>query len=816
MRTGCCHMRTCRITGAIVILLSVLMAVGTILARSDTRLQRPRRPISTTTPAYCAALHDIGKVALTVGNNGTIGTGLLLSSFRDCFTGQRLVSCQYPSSSTAGYLWAGALWIGAIVDGDTLVSTGGDPQSAIGHGYELHPTGSPEGRLKYRSTTDPGSPACQAAVSEEEYIATFYDTCITCPGVGFDAVDNRTHRPLDIAITRSSYSWSYRETEDFVLLDYTVRNIGYSFLQSLYFGIYIDADVHQLDGTALQGYADDHSGFLAGARNPWMPQECAVVTDLNLAWTADNDGDFQGLGPSPAVPAVVGICPLGLPGDMTGVSFNWWNRDLTLIRDFGPQTRATFRFFAPDGLGSPLGDRDKYHLLSNGEVDYHQVRIGVIGGSDSLWLPPPIDTYSLAQGVDTRFVLSIGPVDLAPGENARFPVAFVLGDGFHSVPGNIINLPSNPDLYLDQVDFSDLIRNAVVAGYVYDNPGVDTDGDGYAGEFLGCGDDTVWYRGDGIPDWSAAAPPVGPEFQVEPDQNALRVRWNGWASETSVRWLTGEEIFEGYHVYLALDSAASAFSRLASYDIEDYRRYAWDSSVSDWTLAEGRITVGEAVCRYAPLGCNDPSWHPLDFPRPTPYVVPGFTDSVFYFDPIDANASKFGMETPFIKCYPDVPRPDYAAPEDVPVDSADVYLTPDGRFKYYEYEYRITDLLAGEKYYVSVTAFDCGSPLVCSAPLESAASSRAQSAIPLHSDPSCCLGQVGNANGDPDDSVNLADIAIMVDYLFITGRLLDCWPEVDIDQSGGSNPAPGDITLGDITLLVDHLFINGTPLPDCR
>jgi hypothetical protein len=55
----------------------------------------------------------------------------------------------------------------------------------------------------------------------------------------------------------------------------------------------------------------------------------------------------------------------------------------------------------------------------------------------------------------------------------------------------------------------------------------------------------------------------------------------------------------------------------------------------------------------------------------------------------------------------------------------------------------------------------------------------------------------------------------LVDYLFISGNLLGCVEEADIDQSGGEMPSYDDLTLGDVMQLVDYLFITGKPLSAC-
>ena len=82
------------------------------------------------TPAYCIAEHNVGRMALSVANNATFGDGYGPScsqnSCLDCFTYLPAAGCEYPKGSNTTYLFAGTFWIGAVVNRDTLVSTGAD------------------------------------------------------------------------------------------------------------------------------------------------------------------------------------------------------------------------------------------------------------------------------------------------------------------------------------------------------------------------------------------------------------------------------------------------------------------------------------------------------------------------------------------------------------------------------------------------------------------------------------------------------------------------------------------------------------------
>ncbi len=791
----------------------LLVLAGQILARSDQGLTTRRRLSAAAAPDYCITQHNVGRVGLAVSNHAIIGTGMGMTGAFDCFTGAAVLSCEYPLGSRKGYLWGASLWVGAIADGDTLVSTGADGQ--LPGGNELHPASAPGGSMIHRSIISPFHPAYDSeAVSEQDFIAVFSDTCTACNGVLNDPADDRPHQPLHVEITQRSYAWSYLETEDIVLFDYALENIGGLHLESLYFGVFVDADVWTLDIASNLGHGDDHSGFMVAAPNPIVSESCRPMMDINAAWTTDNDGDFAGPELQARIPGVFAICAIG-GDDSSKVSFDWWHRDPTLIEDFGPQARSSFRLSDNGGLGAPVGDRDKYHLLSNGEVDYDQINLTTIGGADPVWLPPPAQVLRLAAGSDTRFLISVGPYDLEPGETQSVTFAITVADDLHAVPFGSVYLPDNPERYVENLDFSSLITNVITANYIYDNPGVDTDLDGYRGEFAACDADTVWYRGDGVPDWRAALPPPPPRLRVESVVGGLLLQWNGADSETARHLLTGEPIFEGYFAYLGLDSSAASFSKVASYDLEDYRQFAWDAVDSDWRLVVPRITSADAVCRYAPSGCGDPGWHPADYERHTPYVMPDTPDSVFYFEPIGINAAKLGLETPFVKTYANAPKPPYATPDRVPPDSIAVYLTDDGLFKYYEYEYRMENLLAGEHYWVSVTASDYGSRLAHAIPRESSIGANAIAAMPAYSEPLCCVGQVGNVDCGSNDVANINDIAALISYLFIDGPAPCCLGEADLDQSGGADPTPAHLSIGDVTTLIDHLFISLQPLPDC-
>ncbi len=767
------------------------------------------------TPAYGIAQHNVGKLALSVANNGTLGDGFssicAIDACSDFFTGQAITSCEYPRQSNTKYLFAGAFWIGAVVGQDTLVSVAADGWSQTN---EFHPDEGVQGEMVYRSTLDPDDVvAYYGAVSEQDYVSVYFDTCVgpNCPGsLDPDFLDGRTHRPLNVKVTQNSYAWSAPQLEDLVLFDYTIENVGFERLENVYFGIYVDGDVHQRGRD--DGAQDDICGFKRTMPTSYLPPSCPADSDVvNMAWIADNDGDFDE-GAYMPVPHITGVRILRTPSDSLEVSFNWWisNHNNPAL-DFGPQTRANYRDYQTGGTGTPMGDRNKYHVLRNGEFDYDQVFTAQIDASNETWMPPPESYQDMwSRGMDTRYLLSFGPFDIEPGAELPLTLAYVAGENFHTDANNLDNLPGNPQAYYDNVDFSDLARNAVWADWVYDNPGYDTDNDGYAGEFYICGSDTVWVKGDGVPDLRAATPPVAPDIWVEPATGALTVRWNGHLSETRMDGFSRELDFEGYNVYYRLNPLLSSYVLAATYDVEDFHKYYFDQDIGDWLLSKRRYTIEDLLCAYAPGGCTDATWHPLQYPRHRPFIWQDNPDSVFYFTQIGNNAADFGHETPIVKIYPDAPKPAYSSPSQVPQDSVGFYLTDDGYFKYYEYSYTIPNLLVGESYFVSVTAFDYGSFATNALPMESSIPGNSIVGTPA----GCCTGEsVGDLDGD--GIVSMADMVRLISFLFITFEPIDCITEADIDLSGQPAPTAEDITMADLLTLIDSLFISLTPLPPC-
>jgi len=585
----------------------------------------------------------------------------------------------------------------------------------------------PKGAIKSASIKNPED---DEAVSEEDFIAIYTDTVTNPNFVQMEPTDGRPHIPLNIEITEKSYAWSYSYADDFILFDMAIKNIGHKLLNKVYMGLYMDGDVRKVNYRWAEEQ-DDISGFRRAIDSPFG---CNWVDTINLAWLSDNNGLYEAGGQDECpfntgnYTGVTGVRVVRTPSDSLKYSFNWWISNPNPRLDFGPRKVGTpenpFRDFG-GLLGTPLGDPNKYYIMSHEEFDYDQLFSAKDHTSEG-WLPRGPDAEDFADGFDTHYLLSFGPFDISPGEVLPLSFAYVAGENFFSDCEAYERVfdPAFPEEYYNTLDFSEIGLNAIWASYIYDNPGVDTDGDGYRGKFRICSDDstfwdTVYYEGDGVPDFKGASPPPPPELWVinpypvgdtvrslvtpsvnETNGGEVSLQWYGYRSETTKDPFTGLLDFEGYRVWLSLSDRRSEFYTLCSYDRRDFNRYVYNSSRNSWELNDPPFTIDMLRTIYGD------TFDPQNFDRDHPLYWQGAS---YYFTSQDWNQSDLDDTTMIHKIYPH-----QSPPSTLSHDSAAIYypdeLTEDGYFKYYMYEYKIHNLLPSQKYYFAVTAFDYGSP----------------------------------------------------------------------------------------------------------
>ena len=265
--------------------------------------------------------------------------------------------------------------------------------------------------------------------------------------------------------------------------------------------------------------------------------------------------------------------------------------------------------------------------MTNGEIDYDQVHAAI--DQQGGWRPPPADPIfarEVAGGLGPDLVLSCGPFsDIAPGDSVPFTVALIAGENFHTDPRNFAARfdARNPQPYLDHLSFKDLIANARWADWVFDNPGVDTDHDGIRGRayLVNCsgvdtigydttitgvppettivpitvssGCDSVFYKGDGVPDWRGPQAPPPPQFELTTIPGKAIMRWNGAFTEIEKDPLSRKRDFEGYRVYAGRFASNEQLSLIASWDREDYKRMAYQPATEEWPQISDPLTISQ-------------------------------------------------------------------------------------------------------------------------------------------------------------------------------------------------------------------------------
>ncbi len=501
--------------------------------------------------------------------------------------------------------------------------------------------------------------------------------------------------PLEIIGTQKSMAWSGSTIDDFVLFDYEITNVGIKALKDVWIGM----ECYSYWQPVEVGPSDDLTGFL---RDIVSQDNCAFHNPINVAYCMDNDGDpLSGRYMSQSRNGAVGIMLLGASSDSIQIGYSWLVQDAPGAQDWGPRRQSTpdepFRSFNPY-FAWPGSYENLYYILSHPQIAYDQMSAAV---DHFGWMPPWSFAPDIAKGWPFRMYYYFGPFQIGVREKVRFTMAVVGGDNVHTNP-NAVFYPDNPQAYYDQLDFSELATNAQWAKWVYDNPGVDTDSDGYFGEYRVCEGETTWYKGDGVPDFRGNTPPPIPFTRYETEAGKIIVRWNGYLSETTKDIFSNLIDFEGYRVYCGLDNRKNSLALLTSYDKQDWLRWKYNelgSGESRWFNDDPPFSLDSLRNLH-----NNPDLNPDDYPRQRPLFE---GDSVFYFSAVDENVYDLATPNGIHKAYPDAINP---GTDSTVWTDEDVTTEHDGRRlpKYYEYEYIIDNLLPTVPYFVAVTVFDFG------------------------------------------------------------------------------------------------------------
>lgn len=376
-------------------------------------------------------------------------------------------------------------------------------------------------------------------------------------------------------------------------------------------------------------------------------------------------------------------------------------------------------------MGTPGGDCSKYFMTSNQEFDYDQIFAYKWAEEhpDEKWLLPPKEVCGdLANGYDTRYLLSFGPFDqIAPGESLIITIGYIAGANFHVDPLAMADDPNmnKPEEYYPKLNFTDFETNAIWAAKVYDNPNVE--------ENLPCG--------DGTPDFKGPPPPVVPTLNFETSRGKVKVKWNGKLTERGRDSFNGRIDFEGYRIYMSRTGLVDDYALLSSSDKVDYKiyklnRYRVDNAGKHpWEWEAASVSLDSLLSWLNRRGINKIGADPAKWTKDNVFVIKQLSQPYYIrlCDSVD-------LEKNFAVAYDSIELisgdslyfttqdwnvgfgniASYPAYRDS-VDSGWVADTTADRYWDYEYE---TDVFPAQPLYFSVTAFDVGDPQTALPPLE--------------------------------------------------------------------------------------------------
>lgn len=425
---------------------------------------------------------NVGNFGLTITNFGTYGHGFVLWPQQP--------SAEFPLGSGIEHLFDGGIWIGAFTQNDSLGAGRQGPfvttaavdaasVSARGGGFEF--TNASGSTVIERSSRFDSNVFSPDAVSHQDFVMVYSDTSIFLSG-GELIPD---HNPIGVEINHQSYAWDLSFANNFIIMNYWIKNISGKYLDSVYIGLWTDAVVRNTNITSPR----TGSSFFDKGGNGYSDS-------LNIAYEFDATGDIG------FTDSYLGIQFLGSSDIIDSVNFVSWQ----------------FRNTSDPNLFAPQNDVERYRKM-----------LGYFGGDNRF--PYNITPELLRQSSNRSILLTAGPFkNIAPGDSVNIVYAIIAAKKFGTDPASLdteeqkLNLYTSAEWALRAYHGEDRNRNGIL------DPGEDLDGDGKLTRYI-------------LP-----TPPLNPRVKVIPENQRATIYWDKRA-ESSVDPITAEMDFEGYRLY---------------------------------------------------------------------------------------------------------------------------------------------------------------------------------------------------------------------------------------------------------------------------
>lgn len=439
---------------------------------------------------------NVGRIGLTMSTVGTIGRPTVRSNV------QGDPSMSYPQKGLE-HLFESGFWIGALVNGQKLVSSSAfDASSGYSTGapgYEFTATANPIERSKLTSSPNYSS----SAISHQDFVFRLTDSNTVVPGTSqpISSHDN----PLKASVKLESYAWNLPYADYFVICNYEITNNSTNTWDSIWMGQWADLVVRNVNVSRDAGTA-----FFSRGRNGIDTKYKAIY-----AWMGDNTADDANYIQSYGAMQFLGM-------DWRGMFFNPNKPDTFLSRGFSaPKVNYNFWNFTsvyPE-FTKPADDLGRYDKLAIGN-DSLQIygSNGPFNGSPANWIQ----------------LISAGPLpSVAPGEKFNYVVAYVAAKkSVKQIAGNTIL--STPESRAELTEHFARTRSTFVGEDVNEDgnysPELDANGNGILDRFV-------------LPE-----PPTSPKMKIVPSDNKVEIYWDASAIE-SVDPITRVKDFEGFRLY---------------------------------------------------------------------------------------------------------------------------------------------------------------------------------------------------------------------------------------------------------------------------